>query len=67
VEAEPTIQQAARAKEVVQRAKCGEDGTVRIGFVGIASFAGKLPADFSKFKLAFPKVDIEITELPPLR
>jgi hypothetical protein len=28
---------------------------------------GKLAADLSEFKLAFLKVDIEITELPPLR
>jgi DNA-binding transcriptional LysR family regulator len=67
VEAERTIRQAARAKEVAQRAARGEVGTTRIGFVGNASFAGKLAADISEFKLAFPKVDIEITELPPLR
>jgi DNA-binding transcriptional LysR family regulator len=67
VEAERTIRQAARAKEVAQRAARGEVGTTRIGFVGNASFAGKLAGDLSEFKLAFPKVDIEITELPPLR
>jgi DNA-binding transcriptional LysR family regulator len=67
VEAERTIQQAARAKDVAQRAARGEVGTVRIGFVGNASFGGLLAADLSSFKLAYPKVDIEITELPPLR
>jgi DNA-binding transcriptional LysR family regulator len=67
VEAERTIQQAARAKDVAQRAARGEVGSVRIGFVGNASFGGKLAADLSSFKFAYPKVDIEITELPPLR
>ena len=67
VEAERTIQQAARAKDVAQRAARGEVGTVRIGFVGNAAFAGKLAADVSSFKLAYPAVDLELTELSPLR
>src|SRR6202049_785575 len=67
VEAERTIQQAARAKDVAQRAARGEVGTVRIGFVGNAAFAGKLAADLSSLKLAYPKVEIGITELTPLR
>jgi DNA-binding transcriptional LysR family regulator len=67
VEAERTIQQAARAKDVAQRAARGEVGTVRIGFVGNAAFAGKLAADVSSFRLAYPKVELELTELSPLR
>jgi DNA-binding transcriptional LysR family regulator len=67
VEAERTIQQASRAKDVAQRAARGEVGTVRIGFVGNAAFAGKLAADVSSFKLAYPEVDVELTELSPLR
>ncbi len=67
VEAERTIRQAARAKDVAQRAARGEVGTVRIGFVGNAAFAGKLAADVSSFKLAHPEVDLELTELSPLR
>jgi DNA-binding transcriptional LysR family regulator len=66
VEAERTIQQAARAKDVAQRAARGEVGTVRIGFVGNATFAGTLAADLNSFKLAYPKVDIDVTELLPL-
>lgn len=66
VEAERTIQQAARAKDVAQRAARGEVGTVRIGFVAAATFAGKLAADVSSFKLAYPEVDLELTELSPL-
>jgi DNA-binding transcriptional LysR family regulator len=66
VEAERTIQQAARAKDVAQRAARGEVGTVRIGFVAAATFAGKLAADVSSFKVAYPEVDLELTELSPL-
>jgi DNA-binding transcriptional LysR family regulator len=66
VEAERTIQQAARAKDVAERAARGEVGTVRVGFVGNASFAGRLSADVSSFKAAYPNVDLELTELSPL-
>jgi DNA-binding transcriptional LysR family regulator len=66
VEAERTIQQAARAKDVGQRAARGEVGTVRVGFVGNASIAGRLSADVSSFKVAYPYVDLEFTELNPL-
>jgi DNA-binding transcriptional LysR family regulator len=52
---------------VAQRAARGEVGTVRIGFVGNAAFAGKLAADVNTFKLACPKVDLELVELSPLR
>jgi DNA-binding transcriptional LysR family regulator len=67
VEAERTVQQAARAKDVAQRAGRGELGSVRVGFVGNAAFAGKLAADVSSFKLSHPRVEIELTELSPLR
>jgi DNA-binding transcriptional LysR family regulator len=66
-EAERTVQQAARAKEVAQRAGRGEVGSVRIGFVGNAAFAGKLASDVSSFTLAYPQVELELTELAPLR
>jgi DNA-binding transcriptional LysR family regulator len=66
VEAERTLQQAARAKDVAQRAGRGEVGSVRIGFVGNAAFAGKLASDVSSFKLAYPQVDLELSELAPL-
>jgi DNA-binding transcriptional LysR family regulator len=67
VEAERTVQQATRAKDVAQRAGRGEVGTVRIGFVGNATLAGNFAADLHSFKLAYPKVDLEVTELLPLR
>jgi DNA-binding transcriptional LysR family regulator len=67
VEAERTIRQAARAKDVAQRAARGEVGTVRIGFVGNAAFAGKLAADLRSSRFACPKVELQLSELPPLR
>jgi DNA-binding transcriptional LysR family regulator len=67
VEAERTVAQAARAKDMAQRAARGELGTIRIGFVGNAAFAGELSADVSSYKLAFPKVDLKLFELSPLR
>jgi DNA-binding transcriptional LysR family regulator len=67
VEAERTVQQAARAKDVAQRAGRGEVGSVRIGFVGNAAFAGKLASDVSSFTLAYPQVHLELMELAPLR
>jgi DNA-binding transcriptional LysR family regulator len=67
VEAERTLQQAARAKEVAQRAARGEVGTVRVGFVRDPAFAGEVAADVSAFKRAYPKVDRALTELLPLR
>ena len=63
-EAERTLQQAARAKDVAQRAGRGEVGSVRIGFVGNAAAAGKLASDVSSFKLAYPQVDLELTGSP---
>jgi DNA-binding transcriptional LysR family regulator len=66
VEAERTLQQAERAKAVVERAARGEIGTVRIGFVANASFAGKLSTDIAAFKRAHPHVDLELTEMYPL-
>ena len=56
VEAERTVQQAARAKDVAQRAGRGEVGSVRIGFVASAAFAGKVAADLSALRLRYPAV-----------
>jgi DNA-binding transcriptional LysR family regulator len=66
IEAERTLQQAARAKDVAQRAARGEVGSVRIGFVASAMFAGKVPADLRSFKLRYPAVDIELAESLPV-
>jgi DNA-binding transcriptional LysR family regulator len=67
IEAERTLQQAARAKDVAQRAARGEVGSVRIGFVASAAFAGKVSADLSALRLRYPAVGVELTELFPMR
>lgn len=66
IEAERALQQAERAKAIAQQAARGEIGTVRIGFVANASFAGKLSIDISAFKRAHPGVDLQLTEMYPL-
>jgi len=55
----------SRLKEVAQARGAREVGTTRIGFSGSCFLRGKLAADLIEFKLAFPRFDIEITELPP--
>jgi DNA-binding transcriptional LysR family regulator len=66
IEAERTLQQAARAKDVAERAARGEVGSLRIGFVASAMFAGKVSADLRSFKVRYPAVDIELAESIPL-
>ena len=64
-EARRTLDQAERAKEMVRKAAGGEIGSVRVGFSGNASFAGKLSGDLRAFHCQFPKVDIELKEASP--
>jgi DNA-binding transcriptional LysR family regulator len=64
-EARRTLGQAERAKELVQKAARGEIGSVRVGFSGNASFAGKLSGDLRAFHHRLPKVDIELKEASP--
>lgn len=65
VEAQRTLGQAQRAKEVVQQSARGETGSVRIGFSGNASFGGKLAGDIRTFRRSFPKVDLKLQEASP--
>lgn len=62
IEAQRTLAQAARAKDVVYKSANGEIGSVRIGFSGNAAFIGKLSADLRAFHRQFPKVEIELHE-----
>jgi DNA-binding transcriptional LysR family regulator len=62
-----TTNNCPNALSLAQRAARGEVGSVRIGFVGNAAFAGKLASDVSSFKLAYPQVDLELIELSFLR
>lgn len=49
IEAQRTLEQAAFARETVQRSIRGETGCVRVGFAGNAVFSGKLTNDLRAF------------------
>lgn len=66
-EARRTLGQAQRARDLVRMAGRGEVGTVRIGFSGNASFAGKLAGDLRRFHLQCPQVAIDLRETSPRR
>lgn len=63
VEAQRTLAQAARAKDIVHKSANGEIGSVRIGFSGNAAFDGKLSGDLRLFHKQFPNAEIELQEL----
>jgi DNA-binding transcriptional LysR family regulator len=63
VEAERMVAQAEHAKLIVQRAARGEIGSVRIGFTGIAVYAGVLARDIRSFLARHPKVEIEFRDI----
>lgn len=64
-EARHTLEQAERAKAVVQRAARGETGVVRIGFVGNAVATGRLSDDLLAFHAAWPDVTLDLHEMAP--
>jgi DNA-binding transcriptional LysR family regulator len=64
-EAERTLAQATRAKEVVQSSLRGEIGKVRIGFVGNAVLTGKITGDLQAFRAEYPSAVIELAEMAP--
>lgn len=66
IEAERTIAQADRAKEMVAKAARGEAGSVRIGFVGNAAVSGRLSSDLKRFRTKYPQVEVQVRELMPL-
>jgi len=64
-EARHTLEQAERAKAVVQRAARGETGVVRIGFVGNAVATGRLSDDLTAFHATWPGVVLDLHEMAP--
>ncbi|EGD00627.1 LysR family transcriptional regulator [Burkholderia sp. TJI49] len=64
-EARRTLEQAERAKTLIQRAARGETGVVRIGFVGNAVATGRLSDDLIAFHAAWPGVALELHEMAP--
>ncbi|WP_258397231.1 LysR substrate-binding domain-containing protein [Burkholderia multivorans] len=65
IEARRTLEQAERAKTLIQRAARGETGVVRIGFVGNAVATGRLSDDLTAFHAAWPDVALELHEMAP--
>ncbi|MDR8728543.1 LysR substrate-binding domain-containing protein [Burkholderia pseudomultivorans] len=65
IEARRTLEQAERAKTLIQRAARGETGLVRIGFVGNAVATGRLSDDLIAFHAAWPGVALELHEMAP--
>ncbi|KWE99255.1 LysR substrate-binding domain-containing protein [Burkholderia pseudomultivorans] len=65
IEARRTLEQAERAKTLIQRAARGETGVVRIGFVGNAVATGRLSDDLIAFHAAWPGVALELHEMAP--
>lgn len=64
VEAQRTLTQAERAKEIVHQSAQGDIGSVRVGFSGNAAFMGKLSGDLRLFHKQLPRVTIALQELP---
>lgn len=66
IEAQRTLEQAAFARETVQRSIRGETGCVRVGFAGNAVFSGKLTNDLRAFREAYPDAELVVREVAPL-
>ncbi|ECI0416180.1 LysR family transcriptional regulator [Salmonella enterica subsp. salamae] len=66
IEAQRTLEQAAFARETVQRSIRGETGCVRVGFAGNAVFSGKLTNDLRAFRKAYPDAELVVREVAPL-
>ncbi len=65
IEAQRTLAQAERAKEVVQTSLRGEIGTIRLGFVGNAVLTGRLMTDLRAFHVRYPSALVNLHEMPP--
>jgi DNA-binding transcriptional LysR family regulator len=65
IEAQRTIEQAERAKSLIQKSARGEIGSVRIGFAGNAVLTGKLSEDLQYFHADYPEVTLELREMAP--
>ncbi|MBE9373863.1 LysR family transcriptional regulator [Saccharopolyspora sp. HNM0983] len=65
VEAHRALDQADRALTVARQSASGDLGSVRLGFSGVAALEGVLSEDLREFRRAHPRVEVELTELPP--
>jgi DNA-binding transcriptional LysR family regulator len=62
-EARAILEATERAADTARRVAAGELGTIRIGFVGSATFSPTLPALLREFRDAYPDVDLRLREL----
>lgn len=63
VEARSVLAQFARAENVGRRAGRGEIGRIEIGYVGSAAYSGVLQDQTSRFRSAWPEVELNAREL----
>jgi DNA-binding transcriptional LysR family regulator len=62
-EAKAILEATERAADNARRVAAGELGTIRIGFVGSATFSPMLPALLREFRDRYPDVDLRLREL----
>ncbi|KVN81400.1 LysR family transcriptional regulator [Burkholderia ubonensis] len=62
-EARATLQQAARAEQIVRLAICGEIGTLRIAFVS-SVLPVLLPALLREMRARYPLITLELKDMP---
>ncbi|KVO36933.1 LysR family transcriptional regulator [Burkholderia ubonensis] len=62
-EARATLQQAARAEQIVRLASCGEIGTLRIAFVS-SVLPVLLPALLREMRARYPLITLELKDMP---
>ena len=63
-EAKAVLERFARAESVGRRAGRGEVGRIELGYVGSAIYGGALQDQTSRFRHAWPGIDIRVRELP---
>jgi DNA-binding transcriptional LysR family regulator len=62
-EARPILEATERAADTARRVAAGELGSLRLGFVGSATFSPTLPALLREFRDRYPDVDLRLREL----
>jgi DNA-binding transcriptional LysR family regulator len=62
-DARAILEATERAADTARRVAAGELGSLRIGFVGSATFSPTLPALLREFRDRFPDVDLRLREL----
>ncbi|KVO28452.1 LysR family transcriptional regulator [Burkholderia ubonensis] len=62
-EARATLQQAARAEQIVRLASCGEIGTLRIAFVS-SVLPVLLPALLREMRARYPLITLDLKDMP---